>query len=244
MHARTRTPGFRFLPLFALLACAHAEPPPIQSWIDEAIKQGGGVVTIPPGEHELTQPLLLKDARKLALRGMDKEECLLKWADGAAGPAIIRIEGACADIEFANLTLRGGVSTTGGDGEAAIKGFHIRECIFEDFTGTAVRLENASACAVERSSFRDIRGSAIVFARNMQNCLVRGNHIIRCDLAFDLAAESTLTLEGNETRDCKQAIRGGDNEKSITIRNNLFSGTPNTRLVGSAAAAESDNEIR
>ncbi len=56
----------------------HAEAPPIQQWIDEAIKAGGGVVTIPEGVHVLPKGLLLKDAKKLALRGVSKEGCVLK----------------------------------------------------------------------------------------------------------------------------------------------------------------------
>eukprot|EP01031_Cornospumella_fuschlensis_P009948 gene9948-12199_t len=55
-----------------------AEAPPIQEWIDEAIKQGGGVVTIPPGVHVIKSGLMLKDAKKLSIRGMDKEDCVLK----------------------------------------------------------------------------------------------------------------------------------------------------------------------
>ncbi|MES2595460.1 MAG: right-handed parallel beta-helix repeat-containing protein [Verrucomicrobiota bacterium] len=51
---------------------------PLQQWIDEAIKAGGGVVSVPPGEHELPLGLLIKDAKKLALRGLEKERCILK----------------------------------------------------------------------------------------------------------------------------------------------------------------------
>lgn len=90
--------------LFALgLQAALAEAPPIQQWIDEAIKQGGGVVTIPPGEHVLEKGLTLKDAKKLALRGIDKEHCILKlpplsYAECAAatpaGSATLPIRGA------------------------------------------------------------------------------------------------------------------------------------------------------
>ena len=38
---------------FIFLCCqlTHAETPPIQQWIDEAIKAGAGVVTIPDGVH-------------------------------------------------------------------------------------------------------------------------------------------------------------------------------------------------
>lgn len=55
-----------------------AETPPIQQWIDEAIKAGGGVVTIPEGLHFLPKGLLVKNAKKLALRGVSKERCVLK----------------------------------------------------------------------------------------------------------------------------------------------------------------------
>ena len=71
----------RFLPLLPLFFISHilaAEPAPIQQWIDEAIKAGGGVVTIPEGVHVLPHGLLIKNAKKLALRGIDKERCILK----------------------------------------------------------------------------------------------------------------------------------------------------------------------
>ena len=69
-----------FIPwLFCLvIAVPAAAQAPIQKWIDEAIKAGGGVVTIPPGEHILPQGLLIKDAKKLALRGLEREQCVLK----------------------------------------------------------------------------------------------------------------------------------------------------------------------
>jgi hypothetical protein len=51
---------------------------PLQQWIDEAIKAGGGVVSVPPGVHELPAGLVIKDAKKLALRGLEKERCILK----------------------------------------------------------------------------------------------------------------------------------------------------------------------
>lgn len=51
---------------------------PLQEWIDEAIKAGGGVVSVPPGEHVLPAGLVIKDAKKLSLRGLEKERCVLK----------------------------------------------------------------------------------------------------------------------------------------------------------------------
>ncbi len=64
------------LGFIAALPCSAQAP--LQQWIDEAIKAGGGVVTVPPGEHELPAGLLIKDAKKLALRGLEKERCILK----------------------------------------------------------------------------------------------------------------------------------------------------------------------
>lgn len=71
----------RFLSLLPVILISHlqaAEPAPIQQWIDEAIKAGGGVVTIPEGEHVLPHGLVIKNAKKLALRGIDRERCILK----------------------------------------------------------------------------------------------------------------------------------------------------------------------
>lgn len=86
-----------------VISYAHAETPPIQTWIDEAIKKGGGVVTIPPGVHVLPKGLMLKDAKKLSLRGMEKEGCILRLPpvayaecaeDTPAGSTTLPVRGA------------------------------------------------------------------------------------------------------------------------------------------------------
>ncbi len=89
----------RFLPLLPLIFISHllaAEPAPIQQWIDEAIKAGGGVVTIPEGVHVLPHGLLIKNVKKLALRGIDKERCILKL------PPLAYAE--CAELTAAGKT--------------------------------------------------------------------------------------------------------------------------------------------
>lgn len=94
-----------FIPwLFCLATAVPASAQaPIQKWIDEAIKAGGGVVTIPPGEHILPQGLLIKDAKKLALRGLEREQCVLKlpplaYAESAeataAGSTLLKVRSA------------------------------------------------------------------------------------------------------------------------------------------------------
>ena len=50
----------------------------IQTFINDAIKAGGGEVLIPPGTHLITQGLVIKDAKKLRLVGLDAERCILK----------------------------------------------------------------------------------------------------------------------------------------------------------------------
>ncbi len=60
-------------------ACAGADDTPqLQQFVDEAIKAGSGIVTVPPGTYVLPRGLLLKDAKTIALIGMDKERCILK----------------------------------------------------------------------------------------------------------------------------------------------------------------------
>jgi hypothetical protein len=58
-------------------ACAE-DAPQIQKFVDEAIKAGSGEVTVPPGTYILPRGLLLKDAKRIAILGMDRERCILK----------------------------------------------------------------------------------------------------------------------------------------------------------------------
>lgn len=65
--------------LAALCLPAHAlTEKEIQSFINEAIKAGGGEVVIPPGVHVIEHGLVIKDAKNLRLVGLDAEACVLK----------------------------------------------------------------------------------------------------------------------------------------------------------------------
>jgi len=67
----------------SLLACTHIHAltgDEIQSFIDQAIKAGGGEIVVPPGTHVLTRALQLKGAAKTRLIGLDAETCVLKLA--------------------------------------------------------------------------------------------------------------------------------------------------------------------
>ncbi|WP_038160578.1 right-handed parallel beta-helix repeat-containing protein [Verrucomicrobium sp. BvORR106] len=52
----------------------------IQQFINEAIKAGGGSVVIPPGTYVIEKGLVLKDAKKIKLSGLDRERTILKLA--------------------------------------------------------------------------------------------------------------------------------------------------------------------
>jgi hypothetical protein len=65
----------------ALVLCGKLQaltPEELQGFIHEASKAGGGEVVIPPGTHILPQGLLMENAAKVRLIGLDAETCILK----------------------------------------------------------------------------------------------------------------------------------------------------------------------
>lgn len=79
--------------LFAAVqpACALTEAE-IQRFIDEAIKAGGGEVVIPPGVHLIEKGLMVKDAKKLRIIGLDAEDTVLKLLPVVHATAAARTE--------------------------------------------------------------------------------------------------------------------------------------------------------
>lgn len=76
---------FRTLVLLALLLVAAPvlqaqSEAAIQQFINEAIQAGGGSVVIPPGTYVIEKGLVLKDAKKIKLTGLDRERTILKLA--------------------------------------------------------------------------------------------------------------------------------------------------------------------
>lgn len=198
--------------LFGLSAALHAAPP-LQQWIDEAIQAGGGVVTVPPGEHVLERGLVIRAAKKLALRGMDKEACVLRLAPGAAPAPLLEIQGPGETLEIANLTFAGGAARAGillrapTDAKQPFKDLVVRDCLFESFAADAVRAEGVQGCVVERCSMRDGAGSAVVFGQNTRDSVIRGNQVVRTAVAFDLAGASACLITGNEVREGGIGVR-------------------------------------
>lgn len=209
----------RFLLLlvfFSLPVLQAAEPPPIQQWINEAITAGGGIVTVPEGEHVLPRGLVIKNAKKLALRGINTGTCVLKLADEAAAQPLIEIIGSAQTLEIAKLTLIGHASADKPSPallrisdmaeKPQMKDLLVRDCTFTDFT-TGLEITSASSVQVERCSLRDGRGSAVVL-RQLKTATLRGNRITRMTgAAFDLIEASGCLIIGNETQDCAHGVR-------------------------------------
>lgn len=231
--------------LLILACCIHlaafAEAPPIQQWIDEAIAAGGGVVTIPEGEHVLPAGLVIKDAKKLALRGMNKETCILRLAAGTKEPNqtwLIKLTGNGDTLEIANLTLDGGSDTQSRPSElivieatddptsSPIKDVHVRDCLLQNYA-SAISVKNAVGCIIERCSFRDGGQRAISFLIRSKDCEARGNQITRTTTAIYLYGAESCLIEGNEMWECAQGIHIGQDQTSLklaphTLCNNGF----------------------
>ncbi len=186
--------------LFLTLPALAQEAPPLQDWIQEAIQAGGGVVTVPDGVHTLAEPLVIEDAKKLALRGMGREGCVLRLAK--PGPAVIEIRGRCETVELAGLTLQGGgVRMEGG------KDIHVRDCLLEFCGGPGVVFVGGNDSGVERCSFRDGHGPALRVAGGAAQILLRGNQINRCPVGVELDQAIACTVVGNEIRGASPAVR-------------------------------------
>ena len=208
----------RFSSLLVLLAAPFltaAEPPPIQQWINEAIAAGGGIVTIPEGEHVLPRGLVIKDAKKLALRGINTETCVLKLAGTTPAEPLIQIVGSAETLEIAKLTLIGNRATDTPSPallrirdvpeKPVMKDLIVRDCAFADFT-TGLEVIAANAVSIERCSLRDGSGSAVLF-RQLKAATARGNRITRMKgAAFELREASGCLIIGNETLGCDHGV--------------------------------------
>lgn len=212
------------------------EPAPIQQWIDEAMKAGGGVVTIPEGVHVLAKGLIIREGKKLALRGVDRENCVLKLSEAAAkkGEVVLEIRDGGEVLEIAGLTLRGSEAANTlirvrGREDQPVNDLVIRDCLFESFGLQGVNCTWAQQVTVERCSFRDGGQAAIHYGPEAASGTFRGNPIIRCHTGIVLDHAAPCLLVGNEIREGTHGVRILGHEKAAKaktghgIRQNTFS---------------------
>lgn len=218
----------RLLPLLLLFGLSlHAqEAPPLQDWIQEAIKAGGGVVTVPDGVHTLAEPLVIENAKKLALRGMGREGCVLRLA--RPGPAILEIRGDCETVELAGLTLQGGgIRVEGG------KHIQVRDSLFESTGGPGVEFLGTTESGVQRCSFRDGAGPALRAGPGAQKIELLGNPIARCGVGIELDQATDCVVAGNEIHGGQIAVRvvAGKTAPKHRLLNNGFYGLAGEAVV-------------
>lgn len=162
----------------------------IQQFIDDAIAAGGGEVVLPPGRHRLSQPLVIKNAEKLRLVGLEAEETwLLPVSDAAEGFPLVVIEGPAKAVRLAKLTL-----TTREAGEAFagtplvwVKGagevcseVWVDRCLFEHHAGSGLELDNVVESRVTGCVFMDLREAAVRVTGASTRVVIEHNHLARC----------------------------------------------------------------
>ena len=205
----------RLLTLLLLLSAslAHAEGftrAEIQKFIDDAIQAGGGEVILPPGTHRIDQPLLLRNAAKIRLAGLDPEDTFLRPVADAPKPfPLIRVEGSADRLEIAKITLTTEGSTfadtplidirtqapapqtpptpsgaapqpPAAESPETSSTLRIDRCLFESHPGCAIQLLDSPGVEITAGSFRDLADGAVRASGTTTRLLVQHNHFIRC----------------------------------------------------------------
>lgn len=176
----------------------------IQQFIDDALAAGGGEVVLPQGRHRLTEPLVIKDADKLRLIGLDAEDTHLLPATDIDKPfPLLVIEGGIEGVRIAKLTFTTGDSTIDFTGHPLIQvrgtvtepaSVEIDRCLFEKHAGNGVELQQVKGSRITASTFMDLGGSAIKATGTATDLLIQHNHITRVATpAIDLGPEAQTT---------------------------------------------------
>lgn len=182
----------------------------IQRFIDDAIKAGGGEVVIPPGVHVIERGLMIKDAKKLRLIGLDAEESVLKAAPNVV--SLFLLGGACEVVRIEKLTFEGGQDAVAEMAEPGLTNklakVHVGRCFFQNQQRAAVLLPKAAieALEIEDCSFRDIAGTAIVFGERMSGCSITHNHVTRCQTGVQLTGSQRCLVASNEISACSTGV--------------------------------------
>jgi hypothetical protein len=196
--------------LFAVspaLALTEAE---IQRFIDDAIKAGGGEVAIPPGVHLIERGLMVKDAKKLRIIGLDAEASVLRAAPKAV--SLLVLQGACEEVRIEKLTFDGGQDAVSESAEPDLMNrlskVRVGRCFFQDQRRSAVLLPKASVemLEIEGCTFRDIAGKAVVFGERAAGCSITHNHLTRCLVGIQFAGSQRCLVASNEISACDTGV--------------------------------------
>ncbi|MCB1279454.1 right-handed parallel beta-helix repeat-containing protein [Prosthecobacter sp.] len=244
--------------LFSAFQSAKALPESeIQRFIDEAIKAGGGEVVIPPGVHVIEHGLIVKDAKKLRIVGLDAEESILKAAQGTG--TIIFISGTCEEVRIEKLTFNGGWAAVVDHPDLKSPNkfakILVGRCFFENQKFSAILFPKTGIenLEIDACSFRDIAKEAVCLGENASGIQITHNHFTRCSSAVMLAGSQKGLVASNEISDCRTGIlvtgpRGKEtmDQGNIIALNAIERSLENGILINSRTLNNSviQNEIR
>ncbi len=199
----------------------------LQRYIDEAIKAGGGEVVIPPGVHLIECGLMVKDAKKLRIVGLEAEETVLKAASDKI--TLISLMGSCENVRIEKLSFEGGVfgvwrrvpEEAQIKGDPKLIGFTIMRCFFQHQHSNAVLLGAAEQTTVEDCSFSDINSVSLMFGGGSAEGIVRHNHFIRCRTAVALLGTRKISVVANEISHCSTGVSIGCSSSGVTGLQNV-----------------------
>ncbi len=218
----------------------------LQQFIDEAIKAGGGEVVIPPGRHNLDRTLIIKDAKKLRIAGLDAETSILTTA--APEIDLIEIRGTSTDVSIEKLTLDGGRTAVLAQGTSSnetgptgprIANLTITRCFVQNGHGRSIVLEAVEDSRIEDCTIRDTSAAAIHLGHFTQNTRVRHNHLARSLVGIELNNASACRIEQNDLLACHTGIhlwrtvkQAGLNELNLLTANQIDHSTGNAIQLG------------
>jgi hypothetical protein len=206
-----------------LTACLQAEGftrADLQKFIDDALAAGGGQVILPPGTHSLDAPLVVKNAAKLRLVGLDAEDTFLQPVKDASKPfPLLQIEGTATDLTiakitftttsetFANFPLIDVTGTTEKDASTTVQ---IDRCFFQNHPGPGIQIANAKDSRITASTFMDLGGPAIHATGTTTALTLQHNHLTRTGtpaIQFD-ATTTNAQLTANELQSGTIQLQG------------------------------------
>ena len=208
-----------------LLWTAHAQAEgftsgQIQKFIDDAIAAGGGEVVLPPGRHRLSEPLIIKDAEKLRLVGLEAEATWLLPAAEVEKPfPLVVIAGSAKDVRLVKITLttqEAGAAFAGeplvrveGEGDQRPEVL-LDRCLFERHAGSGVLLQGVGESRIADCVFMDLGGTALEVSGASRGVVIEHNHLTRCaEPALVLRAEtSQCQIIANESPGLEWQIEG------------------------------------
>jgi nitrous oxidase accessory protein NosD len=190
-----------FLLLFMLTSAHALTSAELQQFIDDAAKSDkGSEVVIPPGRHVLDKPLVVRDAKKIRLTGLDAETTVLMASEGMQH--VLELRGDCAQVWISKLTMDGAGFLAEKSGT-----LRIERCFFQNTRGTAITLQGCKEATITGCTVRDGASTAIELAKDSTECVVRHCNVARCKLGVLLQGVKNCRVEQNDFLECAEATR-------------------------------------